>query len=110
MHPVVIDLASFRYIVSRLEDYSTVLEKEITLSLDLTESNDPGSCCGFNLSLPLKRGRVDIILNEGAGEVIYHNQFRNEILEIELNYEGNLKSNFDTAFRAAILADKDALN
>jgi hypothetical protein len=110
MQSAVIDLATFRYVVAKLEDLSTVLDTDISISLDLQSGGDAGSCCGFTLSLPLKNGKVAVVLANENGKLNYIPDNEEEAQAIELNYVGNLRSNFDTALRQALLADKAADN
>lgn len=99
---------SFKYVIGKLEDLSTALETELTISSNIAAEDSEESCCGLTVSLPLSSGRIDVVL-EGAekGQVAYYDYDCELVGSFVLDYEGNFTRNFDAAFRAALLKSKD---
>jgi ferredoxin len=109
MSPATIRPSTFKYIVSKLEDLSTVLDTKLSITLDPADILNNSECCnGFTLSLPMKNGRIDVVLSsDDAGSINYYDNDSTLVEGLELDYAGNLSRNFDTTFRTALLIDKD---
>jgi hypothetical protein len=104
----VITPKSFKYVISKLEDLSTALETELTISSSIEVGDTEESCCGLTISLPLSSGRISVVLEDAEkGEIAYYDYDEELVGSFVLEYEGNFTRNFDATFRAALLKSKE---
>jgi ferredoxin len=109
MSPTIIRPSTFKHIVNKLEDFATILETKVSITLDpSTVLSQTESCDGFTITLPLKNGRIDVVLSgEESGSMDYYDKDSKLVEGVELDYSGNITRNFDAIFRTALLIDKD---
>jgi ferredoxin len=107
MKTAVITPPSFKYIVGKLEDLSTVLDTNLLISLDQSAGEHDESCCGFTITLPLTNGYIAVVLKDDEkGSIDYYDKDSTLVEGIDLDYAGFITRNFDVALRTALLIDK----
>jgi hypothetical protein len=102
---------SFKYIVGKLEDFSTALRTDVTISSASKSGDNSDSFGGLKISLPINSGRtsgrIDVAFDDNEKGLVSYYDYDSKLVEsFELDGEGTFTESFDTAFRAALLKYK----
>ncbi len=102
-------ISTFKYIVSKVEDFATMLDTSVFISASLTDGSHDFR--GFKLSVPLRNGYASIELSRSPSKITYYDSSNTSLVEAKFQHTLNLNPdnvnrNFDAAFREIIAADK----
>lgn len=99
-----LSISTFRYITSRIEDFSGLFDGNVTISISSPEGEFDFN--GVKLTFPLKNGYSDILLGGTISSIAYYDSAKSLLKEAKFIHSGDVNHNFDLAFREILAADK----
>jgi ferredoxin len=103
-NPMSMSISAFKYIVAKVEDFSTMFNDAGVSIATATENNYNFE--GFKLSFSLKNGYSEILIGDENSLISYYDDAKQLIKETNFIHNPDINHSFDLAFREIIAADK----